>query len=165
MNAALPAPACDVADPWSRCNVDECASRVIPPRLTYNVGCQASCLSGTGCVKRSSECRVRVRRCPRPGSAAACRRLHGCDSAARRPHSWQDVSSKDIGPSTNSGPEIEELPHIAKLLVPRLEKVLGRLIRQHHQLPIEDRIQQSRRTLIVGMRSTLRLGHNFIHDA
>src|SRR6266403_2444671 len=60
--------------------------------------------------------------------------------------------------------QIEELPHLPELLVPRIQQFLDRLIRQRHQLPVQHFIQEPRRRFKVRVRPAFRLFHNFVYN-
>src|SRR5260370_26469927 len=59
--------------------------------------------------------------------------------------------------------QIEELPHLAELLVARSKQFPDGLIRQRRQLAVQHFIQKPRRPFMVGMRAAFRLRHNFLH--
>src|SRR5258706_751586 len=61
--------------------------------------------------------------------------------------------------------QIEELPHLAELLVPRIQQFTRRLIRQRHQLPVQHFIQEPGRPFKVCVRAAFRLLHDFVHNA
>ncbi len=62
-------------------------------------------------------------------------------------------------------PQIEKLPHLAKLLVPRIQQFQDGLIRQRHQLPVQHFIQKPCRRLMVGMCAAFRFRHDFVHNS
>src|SRR6266850_1096534 len=61
-------------------------------------------------------------------------------------------------------PQVEELPHFAELLVPGINQIPDRLIRQCHQLPVQHFVQEPRRRFVVRMRAAFRLTNDFIHN-
>src|ERR1700682_2297805 len=65
----------------------------------------------------------------------------------------------------SSIPQIEELSHLAELLVARSEQFPDRLIRQRRQLPVQHFIQESRRPFMIGVRAAFRLRHDFVNDS
>src|ERR1700730_18265844 len=60
---------------------------------------------------------------------------------------------------------IEELPHVPELFVARFEQISDRLVRQHHQLPVQHDVEQTRRPFIIGVRPGFRLGHDLVNNA
>src|SRR5215469_3210142 len=64
-----------------------------------------------------------------------------------------------------SGSEVEKLTHAAEFFVAAVDELAGRLIGEDEQLALEDIPQQFRCAVVVGMRSTVRFGDNFVDDA
>src|SRR5713101_2448180 len=76
-----------------------------------------------------------------------------------------DHSSAITNPAHGSIPQIEELPHLAELLVARIQQFSERLIRQRHQLSVQHFIQEPRRPFKVRVRAAFRLLHDFVDNA
>src|SRR5713101_1950905 len=76
-----------------------------------------------------------------------------------------DHSPAITNPARGSIPQIEELPHLAELLVARIQQFPERLIRQRQQLPVQHFIQEPRRPFKVRVRAAFRLLHDFVHNA
>src|SRR5437899_1414347 len=76
-----------------------------------------------------------------------------------------DHSSAITNPAHSSIPQIEELPHLAELLVARLQQFPDGLIRQRHQLPVQHFIHEPRRHFKVRVRAAFRLLYDFVHNA
>src|SRR5262249_45409686 len=66
--------------------------------------------------------------------------------------------------SQRSIPQIEELPHLAELLIAGCQQLPDGLIGQRHKLPVENVIQIPRCRFMVHMRATFGLRHDFVDD-
>src|SRR6266849_4699048 len=60
--------------------------------------------------------------------------------------------------------KIEELPHLSKLIVSRLQQFPNGLLREGRELAVKHFIQQSRRLLEVRMGPSIGLAHDFIDN-
>src|SRR3989442_11539178 len=78
-------------------------------------------------------------------------------------------SNNDSSAITNAAhgsiPQIEELPHLAELLVARIQQFAEGLIRQCHQLAVQHFIHEPRRRFKVRVRAAFRLLYDFVHNA
>jgi hypothetical protein len=64
-----------------------------------------------------------------------------------------------------SATEIEKLPHVAKFLVTRFQKVFCGLIGENHQFAVEYFVEESRGSFVVGVGPAFRLGDDLIDNS
>src|SRR5260370_4989752 len=90
-----------------------------------------------------------------------------CNTYKKRRGGWGVMVNQSLpaNHTLGSSSQIEELSHLAELLVARIQQFPDGLIRQRHQLPVQHFIQEPRRPFKVRVRAPFRLRYDFVDNA